>query len=157
MPVAIRPATSKDQPTITRLIREARLNPRHLRWRNFHVAEIDGAIVGVRQVKQHAGGTREVASGYVVPAFRRQGISRELLEAAIARESGDLFLMCDQVWCAYYAESGFRIVSSGDLPPDFRREFRIGRVVTGVLTVFRQHRVRLAAMCRSASTTNSPL
>jgi hypothetical protein len=42
MPVTIRVATEADQATITRLIRQGRLNPRHLHWANFLMAEVDG-------------------------------------------------------------------------------------------------------------------
>ena len=53
MSVTIRPATEVDQATISRLIRQARLNPRQLHWPNFLIAEVDGQIAGLRQVKTH--------------------------------------------------------------------------------------------------------
>jgi hypothetical protein len=58
MSVIIRPATEADQATIMRLIREAHLNPRHLDWVHFLIAEVEGQIAGLRQVKTHAQGTR---------------------------------------------------------------------------------------------------
>ena len=62
MTISIRPAVEADQETIISFIRQAKLNPRNLHWQNFLVAENDGKIVGIRQVKVYSQGTREVAS-----------------------------------------------------------------------------------------------
>ena len=67
--MSIRPATEADQPIISSLIRGARLNPRNLHWQRFLIAEDNGSIVGLRQVKVHNGGTREVASGLSPPFY----------------------------------------------------------------------------------------
>ena len=151
-PVTIRPATADDQATITALIRSARLNPRNLEWVNFLVAETQGQIIGIRQVKTHAAGTREVASGYVLPAFRRYGVSRRLMEEILHREAGVLYLMCDRQWAAYYQQFGFQAVVAGALPTDFRREYRIGRLITTLMTLFR---LKIIPMMRPASRARS--
>ncbi|HEY2941485.1 MAG TPA: hypothetical protein VGN09_03535, partial [Vicinamibacteria bacterium] len=64
--VTIRPATQADQATIVRLVRRANLNRMNLRWPNFLVAESDGGVVGIGQVKTHRDGSRELASMVVV-------------------------------------------------------------------------------------------
>ena len=87
MTIHIRPAREEDQETIVSFIRQAKLNPRNLKWQNFLVAEDNGNVVGVRQVKVYEQGTREIASGFVLPEYRRQGISARLMEALLARES----------------------------------------------------------------------
>jgi N-acetylglutamate synthase-like GNAT family acetyltransferase len=94
VPPTIRPATEADQPTIVRMIREARLNRMSLQWPNFVVAEEGGAIVGVGQVKAHGDGSRELASIAVAPARQGEGIGRALIEALLAREPGTLHLTC---------------------------------------------------------------
>ena len=63
MEIIIRPAGQEDQKTIVSFINETKRNPRNLHWQNFWVAEDHGKVVGVRQVKVYADGTREVASG----------------------------------------------------------------------------------------------
>jgi N-acetylglutamate synthase-like GNAT family acetyltransferase len=150
--LTIRPATANDQATITALIRAARLNPRNLQWVNFLVAETQGMIVGIRQVKTHAAGSREVASGYVLPAYRRQGISRRLMEEILRREAGVLYLLCDHEWTAYYRQFGFQVVEVRMLPVDFRWEYRIGRLITTLMTRFRLKIVPMMRPARSDAT-----
>jgi len=54
MTITIRPARPEDQQTIVSYIRQAKINPRNLRWEDFLVAEEDGKSVGIRQVKVHS-------------------------------------------------------------------------------------------------------
>jgi hypothetical protein len=53
---------------IVSLIHQARISARHFHWQRFLVPEENGNIVCIRQVKVHAHGTREVGSGFVLPA-----------------------------------------------------------------------------------------
>lgn len=75
MTINIRSAHPEDQETIVSYIHQAKINPRNLHWENFLVAEENGKLIGMRQVKLHKQGTREVGSGFVLPEYRRQGIS----------------------------------------------------------------------------------
>jgi N-acetylglutamate synthase-like GNAT family acetyltransferase len=151
MSISIRPALAADQATIVALIRRARLNPRNLRWSRFLVAEESGRIVGVRQVKLHQGGTREVASGFVVPEHRRQGISARLMTAILEREPGPLYLICDERWSAYYEAFGFQRMPTSELPRDLRGNYYLGKLITTVVSLFMAHKVRLVPMKRPAS------
>jgi len=148
MTITIRPARPEDQQTIVSYIRQAKINPRNLRWENFLVAEEDGKIVGIRQVKVHSGGTREVGSGFVLPEYRRQGISARLMNEILSRETGTLYLMCRDRRASYYEPFGFRRVDIDQLPPDFRKEYRIGRIVTSLASIFSKDKVRIVAMRR---------
>jgi GNAT superfamily N-acetyltransferase len=71
-------------------------------------ADAGGTIVGIRQVKIHAQGTREVGSGVVLPAYRRQGISARLMAALFEHAHGPLYLMCNAKWAPYSSSSAFR-------------------------------------------------
>lgn len=148
--IVIRPAVEADQPVIVTLIRQARLNPRQLHWSRFLVAEDQGRIVGMNQVKIHKQGTREVASVLVIPEYRRQGIGARLMQAVLACQSGPLYLMCNQKQAAYYEQFGFRRVDAGDLPPDFGWEYRLGRIVTSILSLFVFREIRIIPMKREA-------
>ena len=150
MTISIRPAVEADQETIISFIRQAKLNPRNLHWQNFLVAEKDGEIVGIRQVKVYSQGTREVASGFVLPQYRRQGISAQLMKALLARETGPLYTMVNEKRSAYYEQFGFRRVEVSQLPSDFRKEYRIGRIVTTLLSLFRKDRVRIIPLRRES-------
>ena len=151
MAITIRPARQEDQETIVSLIRQAKINPRNLHWQNFLVAEKDGKVVGIRQVKVYPEGTREVASGFVLPEYRRQGISAQLMKALLARETGPLYTMVNEKRSPYYEQFGFRRVEMNQLPADFRKEYRIGRIVTTLLSLFAKERVRIVPLRRDPS------
>jgi N-acetylglutamate synthase-like GNAT family acetyltransferase len=120
--LTIRPAIEADQPTIRRLIAEARINRMNLNWPNFVVAEEDGAIVGVGQVKAHDDGSRELASIAVIPARQKQGIGRAIIQTLLAREPGvTLYLTCRRELDDYYQRFGFRLLGPSEYPPYFRR------------------------------------
>jgi N-acetylglutamate synthase-like GNAT family acetyltransferase len=150
MNIAIRPARQEEQERIVALIHQAGINPRNLHWHNFLVAD-NGKIVGIRQVKIHAQGTREVGSGYVFPEYRHQGISARLMNEILGREHDTLYLMCRDKWTAYYEQFGFRQVTIDQLPADFRKEYQIGRFITSLLSLFTRDKVRIVPMKRNAS------
>ena len=106
-----------------------------LNWPNFVVAEDEGAIVGVGQVKAHSDGSRELASIAVVPARQRQGLGRAIIETLLAREAGAvLYLTCRRELEAYYVRFGFRHLDPPEYPPYFRR---IVPIVNAAMTLLR--------------------
>lgn len=121
----IRSATATDQKTIKSIIRAARINPMDLDWRRFVVAEDEGQIVGVGQIKSHRDGSRELASIAVIPERQRQDIGSEIIRALLSKESATLYLMCREELEPYYARFGFRRVSSEGMTPHFRRMHRL--------------------------------
>ena len=122
LPLVIRRASEADQDTIRRLIKEANLNRMSLNWPNFVLAEEDGAIVGVGQVKAHGDGSRELASIAVVPPRQGQGIGSRLIKTLLAREPGVvLYLTCRRELEGYYERFGFRTLGASEYPPYFRR------------------------------------
>ena len=130
MQLAIRPATEADQSTIRRLIKEASLNRMSLKWPNFVVAEEEGAIVGLGQVKPHGDGSRELASIAVVPTRQSQGIGSAIIKMLIAREEGAvLHLTCRRELGGYYERFGFRRLEVAEYPPYFRRLVPVVNVV----------------------------
>jgi N-acetylglutamate synthase-like GNAT family acetyltransferase len=148
MPIIIRPAVQSDQPTIETFIRQAKINPRNLHWEHFLIAEEDGQIVGIRQVKVHAQGTREVASGFVLPGHRRRGISAQLMNEILAREKGTLYLMTAKRRKKYYELFGFRDVKLAELPSDFYREYLIGKIITTLISIVTFRNLNIIPMKR---------
>jgi N-acetylglutamate synthase-like GNAT family acetyltransferase len=147
MPLTIRPATEADQPRILRLIREVRLPRMNLRWPNFVVAQEDGEVVGMGQVKSHGDGSRELASIAVVPARQGQGIGSAIIETLLAREPGVvLHLSCRSQLEGYYERFGFARLEPTLYPPYFRRTTllvsRITRLFGLHLLVMRREAVR---------------
>ena len=132
--MTIRAAAEADQPTIRRLIKEANLNRMSLNWPHFVVAEEDGAIVGVGQVKAHGDGSRELASLAVVPERQGQGVGGALIEALLAREPGAvLHLTCRRQLQGYYERFGFRRLAPAEFPPYFRRMIPVINLVARFL------------------------
>jgi N-acetylglutamate synthase-like GNAT family acetyltransferase len=120
--VRIRPATQADQPTIRRLVKEANINPMNLHWPNFVVADDEGAIVGLGQVKTHGDGSRELASIAVVPRRQREGIASSIITTLLAHETGDdLYLTCQPNLERYYERFDFHRIERAEYPPYFRR------------------------------------
>jgi N-acetylglutamate synthase-like GNAT family acetyltransferase len=123
--IHIRPATHADQPTISRIIRDAGINPMSLDWRRFVVAEDNDEIVGVGQVKPHDDGSRELASIAVISERQRQGIASEIIRVLLAKEQGDLYLICRDELEPFYARFGFYRINSKEMPPYFRTIMRV--------------------------------
>jgi N-acetylglutamate synthase-like GNAT family acetyltransferase len=96
-------------------------------------------------------GTREVASGFVLPEYRRRGISAQLMNALLARETGPLYTMVNEKRASYYEQFGFRRVEVSQLPADLRKEYRIGRIVTTLISIFRRERIRIIPLKREPS------
>ena len=121
----IRPAIATDQKTIERIIRDAGINPMSLDWHRFVIAEEDGVVVGIGQIKLHGDGSRELASIAVIPSRQRQGIGGEIIRALLAQERGTLYLTCREQLESYYARFDFRRVTRDEMTPYFRRIIRM--------------------------------
>jgi len=148
--ISIRPATAPDQNGISRLIREARLNPRDLDWRRFVVADADGTLIGCVQIRVHARGTRELASVAVTPDGRGTGIGGRLVESILAQEPGVVYLMTRRETAGYFERFGFRQIDAADAPPDFRRQYRIGQAITTVVSPLARRWIRIVPMRRES-------
>jgi N-acetylglutamate synthase-like GNAT family acetyltransferase len=117
-----------------------------LDWPNFVVAEEDGVIVGVGQVKTHRDRSRELASIAVLPARQGQGIGRSLIETLLAREPGAvLYLTCRRELEGFYQRFGFRTVKRAEYPPYF------ARMVPMINLAMRPFGIRILVMRREAA------
>lgn len=143
----IRPGTARDQKVIRRIVRSARLNPFRLNWSSFLVAEYEGQIVGLGQIRLHRDGTRELASLAVVPAYQRNGLGSAIVDALLNGRSGPVFLYCADRLVSYYERFGFRLVPAAALPPGMRRMYRLGQLGLQMLRKVGGVNMSLAAMC----------
>lgn len=115
----LRDATAADAPTIRKMVIDERLDPTSLDWRNFMLAEQDGQIVGIAQVKPLPG-CNEFGSLIVKPTYRGQGIGAQLLAALEARAGFPLYLTCYIKMEPYYERFGFRRIPILSAPASLR-------------------------------------
>ncbi|MBX3015369.1 MAG: GNAT family N-acetyltransferase [Caldilineaceae bacterium] len=122
----IRPATETDRFAISRLLRPRDYNRIHLQPTCFLVAEDQGVVIGIGQVKRHREGSAELASLVVAPNRRGEGIGRALVRALVARyyaqnqkaqNQEPLYLFCLAELESFYASVGFTRVAPRQLPP----------------------------------------
>jgi N-acetylglutamate synthase-like GNAT family acetyltransferase len=130
MDFELRRATASDSKAIRHLIREVHINPMSLDWRRFMVAvSPDGTLLGCGQVKPHRGGIVELASIAVVAWRRRMGIARAIIEQLIADAPRPLYLTCRSSLQSFYQKWGFVSIQPADMPPYFRRLWRLVSVM----------------------------
>lgn len=139
----IRPARAAEAATIRSMIRAERLDPMNVHWENFLVAEANGRIIGIGQIKPYPG-ARELGSLAVAVDQRQTGVGGAIIKALIAREAGPLYLFCLAFREPYYGKFGFRSVTADDLPPALKSKYALGKFVT------RLFRRRLIVMYRAA-------
>jgi N-acetylglutamate synthase-like GNAT family acetyltransferase len=119
------------------MIRAEALNPFGLDWSRFLVAEREGQVVGIGQIKPHGDGSRELASIAVIPTAQGQGVGTHLIHALMAAERGPLYLMCRPELEGYYQRFGFTSVEDRRaMPPYFRRIARIAAVILPLVRRF---------------------
>jgi N-acetylglutamate synthase-like GNAT family acetyltransferase len=132
----IRPARVEEAATIRSMIRAERLDPFNVHWENFLVAETDGRIIGIGQVKPYPD-ARELGSLVVTADQRQTGVGAAIIKALIARErahsAGPLYLFCLAFREPYYAKFGFRRVAGDELPSSLKKKFRLGSIVTRLI------------------------
>jgi len=120
-PFRLRKAQAADQKVIRKIVRRARINPFGIYWSSFLVAEVDGHIAGIGQIKIHGDGSRELASIAVRPKFQRQGIATAIIESLLTWEEGVLYLTCMRKMEGFYRPYGFRRATGTDLSPAMAR------------------------------------
>jgi N-acetylglutamate synthase-like GNAT family acetyltransferase len=155
MPIAIRPATAADQPIISAMVRDARLNPFRLHWRDFLIADVDGRIAGIGQVRPHGDGSRELSSLVVTPEHQGQGIGSQIVWALLARESEPTYLFCREALTRFYARFGFYVAEQQRLPRGLARMLRLGNLMTSTEALFSGHHTRIVAMRRDLPTPSA--
>ncbi len=148
---SIRAATAADQADIKKIVREAGINPFSLDWPRFLIAEEDGQVVGVGQIKQHRDGSRELASIAVIPGYRGQGIGAALIEALLQPETGQLYLFCRPGLEPYYQRFGFCKVEGNGLQPSMARMYRWGNWLLRLASPFNRRRAGFIAMKRETT------
>jgi N-acetylglutamate synthase-like GNAT family acetyltransferase len=82
----------------------------------FVVAEDEGRIIGIGQIKRHRDGTPELASLVVAAGRRGQGVGSAIVRTLLAQHRGRLYLFCLAELEGYYERFGFWRVERPALP-----------------------------------------
>ncbi|MBL8160646.1 MAG: GNAT family N-acetyltransferase [Anaerolineae bacterium] len=104
--VTIRPARESDQEMIKQMVRDEQLDPTNLNWPQFVVAEHDGQIVGIGQVRPYPK-CRELGSIVVKAEYRKKGVGALIINTLLANETGVVYLESEAHNERYYARFGF--------------------------------------------------
>lgn len=93
----------------------------------------DDEIVGIGQLRPHRDGSMELASIAVKKKWRGQGIASSIVEHLIAQHDGPLYLTCASPMESFYIPFRFeKVTDSKQMPPYFRRVWRLFRLLTTV-------------------------
>ncbi|HUT16498.1 MAG TPA: GNAT family N-acetyltransferase [Anaerolineae bacterium] len=147
MSVMIRPAVEADQSAIECVLRSGGLS-RRVQWPGFVVAEDQGQLIGVGQVRPLRGGSRELARVAVVRERRGEGIASSIIRALIAHESGPLYGICLLEMSSYYEQFGFTIATLHELPAALAMSYVLSRVAAAIVSAVSSRRFRVVAMRR---------
>jgi N-acetylglutamate synthase-like GNAT family acetyltransferase len=82
-------------------------------------------IIACGQLKPVPGGLTELASLAVLPAFRRRGIARALIEHLLAEATPPVYLTCRSRLGSMYEKFGFRALDGAETPAYYRRLQRL--------------------------------
>ncbi len=126
--VRLRRATAADQALIRQWVRDEQLDPTALHWSQFLVAEVEGEIVGIGQVRPHRR-CRELGSLIVRQDYRRRGIGAQIVAALLAAEPGDVYLECLGEMAAYYARFGFEPLPWRQAPLPLKLKAGLGSLI----------------------------
>lgn len=113
--VVIRAARAQDEATIKQMIREAQLDPTSLKWQNFLIAEVDGKIVSIGQLKPYPG-CQELGSLVTLPDYRGRGIAGRIIAALETKADFPLHLLCLDHMAPYYRRFGYETIVWRDAP-----------------------------------------
>lgn len=111
----IRPALAQDENTIKQMVYKEQLDPTSLKWQNFLVAEVEGRIVSIGQIKRYPK-CNELGSLVTLREYRGQGIAAQLIQALEAQAGFPLYLLCASKMEAYYQRFGYQTIAWWDAP-----------------------------------------
>ncbi|MEO1290810.1 MAG: GNAT family N-acetyltransferase [Chloroflexota bacterium] len=129
--ITIRPATEKDTETIKTMVNRERLNPLSLDWTHFLIAEIDGNIAGIGQIKPHKD-CEELASLVTNPDYRGRGVASKMIAELEQRAERPLYLRCADKMQPYYKKFGYQVVTWREAP----QSLKLFGVLMRLLSIF---------------------
>jgi N-acetylglutamate synthase-like GNAT family acetyltransferase len=115
----IRTATAADERLIKSLINRAQLDPSNVHWKNFVVAEHEGEVIGIGQLKPYSDCT-ELGSLVTLKAYRGKGVAASIIQALEDKATFPLYLICRDIMESYYESFGYKKISFKETPTSLR-------------------------------------
>ncbi|GAB1421793.1 hypothetical protein MASR2M15_19840 [Anaerolineales bacterium] len=115
MNINIRPALSSDQDLIRTWVKQEGLDLTSLKWKNFMLAESNGQVVAIGQIKPLPG-CNELGSLVTRKDMRRKHLASQLIEALSATVTTPIYLLCMEQREPLYQKSGFTRISFWQAP-----------------------------------------
>jgi N-acetylglutamate synthase-like GNAT family acetyltransferase len=135
MAAYVRRAAVTDQAAIEALVSGERLNPNGIEWPGFRVATHGDVVVGAVQLRRHRDGSRELGSLVVSWEYRGRGIASMLIDNLLADQVGPVHLVTARSEAFRYARWGFRSIAPASAPRAVRRNFWLGQVLGGAVSL----------------------
>jgi N-acetylglutamate synthase-like GNAT family acetyltransferase len=137
--ITLRPATLADLPLIRSALWQEKMNPLSIESDNLLVAcNPPNKLLGFGQVRPLTTNYAEMASLYVYPDYRKQGIGSRLVEALCNRHDkttpdSRIVLLTLQSTMPFYSQFGFYKTNTLKLPAQIQAESLLGNLVTSIL------------------------
>jgi N-acetylglutamate synthase-like GNAT family acetyltransferase len=129
--IVIRAATASDAGTIRTLIKRGQLDSSSVHWGNFLLAEHEGQIIGMGQLKPYPDCT-ELGSLYTLRQYRGQKVASRIIAALELKARFPLYLICRDKMEAYYQRFGYRTIPWRQAP----RSLKLKIAFTWLFLVF---------------------
>ena len=124
------------------MVRQAGLDPLNLNWPNFVLAEVDGQIAGIGQIRPYPN-CPELGSIVTLPEYRGRGISAKIIETLLDGRTDTIYLECAGRMASYYTRFGFEEIPWQQAPIPLKLKAALGNLIA------RLFGIRIAVMKRN--------
>lgn len=129
--LTIRRATEADQALIRQMvIKEAELDPTSLHWSHFVMAELDGEVAGLGQIRPYRN-CPELGSIYTRPKYEGKGIGGAVIRRLVDDWPlpGPIYLECQSHNATYYQRFGFKKIPWYKAPMPLKFKSGMGAIL----------------------------
>jgi N-acetylglutamate synthase-like GNAT family acetyltransferase len=126
--LGLRRALEADQALIRQMvIQEAGLDPTSLGWSHFVIAEVNGEVAGLGQIRPYPR-CPELGSIFTRPAYRGQGVAAAIIRRLVDdwQPHGPIYLECQGHMTSYYQRFGFDEISGQPAPMPLKLKAGVG-------------------------------
>jgi N-acetylglutamate synthase-like GNAT family acetyltransferase len=119
------------------MVHASHLDPFSLRWQHFVVAEQDGEVVGIGQIRPYPR-CPELGSLVVGESHRGRGIGGRIARVLLAHADGPVYLECARRMRGYYVRLGFVEIPWREAPFPLRCKAGLVTLMGGQIAVMRR-------------------